>query len=168
VPFANDTSLWCIQSIFERHCDQDKKLIALSTFENRIPLTGGIEFKLLMPEPPQKRKTKSRKTWQLHNAISWIPVRIFGVRTKKGDIIWLLTTVPAEHLSPNNAMDLYRFRWQIELLFKRLKSILEFDQLPAKTEPLVKTWLLARLLAAILIERLLYEVEPFSPWGYFI
>jgi hypothetical protein len=149
-----------------RFCSQDKQLINLYALEKEVPLTGGIEFELLMPEPPLKKRTKSHKTWNLQKAVSWIPVRIIGGRTKKGNVIWLLTTMQTEDLSADNALDLYRFRWQIELLFKRLKSILNLDELPAKTEPLVKTWLLARLLAAILIERLLYDEEIFSPWGY--
>lgn len=149
-----------------RLCDFNKKVINFSLLERQVPMTGGTEFNFLLPEPPPI--TNSHKTWDLKKTLSWTNVRVIAARTNKGNIIWLLTTAPKERLSINEVLNLYRFRWQIELLFKRLKSILGFKKLPAKTEPLAKAWLLARLLAAVLIERLFYEDEPFSPWGYYI
>lgn len=41
----------------------------------------------------------------------------------------LLTSVPEEILSAREILELYRFRWQIELAFKRLKSLLNLDGL---------------------------------------
>ena len=61
---------------------------------------------------------------------------------------------------------LYRGRWQIELVFKRLKSLLGVGQL-AKYDPgSAKAWLQAKLLTALLMERLEREAFLFSPWGY--
>src|SRR5260370_10459590 len=54
---------------------------------------------------------------------------------------------PAEQI-----FDLYSLRWQIEIAFKRLKSILHIDQLQAKHPDLARTWLLAHIIAALLIE----------------
>jgi hypothetical protein len=61
---------------------------------------------------------------------------------------------------------LYRVRWQIELLFKRLKSLLHVDALPSREGPTAKSWLLARLIAAALAQRLVQPSGPLSPWGY--
>src|SRR5438094_1907872 len=47
---------------------------------------------------------------------------------------------------------LYRVRWQIELAFKRLKSILRLDRLPAKSPGLAQAWIAAHLLIALLVE----------------
>lgn len=48
--------------------------------------------------------------------------------------------------------ELYRLRWQIEIAFKRLKSLLNIDRLEAKDPELIRTWLLAHIIAALLIE----------------
>ena len=60
----------------------------------------------------------------------------------------------------------YRCRWQIELYFKRMKSILGLGDLPKKREDSCRAWLHGKLLVALLLERLLDNAEHFSPWGY--
>lgn len=63
-------------------------------------------------------------------------------------------------------MELYRHRWQVELAFKRLKSLLQLGHLK-KTDPEgAKAWLQGKLLVACLIETLIQTAEHFSPWGY--
>jgi hypothetical protein len=57
---------------------------------------------------------------------------------------------------------LYRLRWQIELLFKRLKSILKLDELKAKTETPIKVWFYSKLLLAAICEAL-DNTGRFSP-----
>lgn len=78
----------------------------------------------------------------------------------------LITNKPAEELSAEAAFDLYRFRWQIELCFKKMKSIGFLAQLPAKDAHLAKMILASKLLGALLIEQLAERYVSFSPWGY--
>lgn len=52
----------------------------------------------------------------------------------------------------NQIFELYRLRWQIEIAFKRLKSLLNIDRLEAKDPDLIRAWLLAHIIAALLIE----------------
>ena len=59
--------------------------------------------------------------------------------------------------------DLYALRWQIEIAFKRLKSLLHIDRLEAKDPDLVRTWLLAHIIAALLIEDHADEALDSSP-----
>ena len=62
----------------------------------------------------------------------------------------------------------YRYRWQVELAFKRLKSLLHLGHLK-KTDPVgAKAWLQGKLFVATLIETLIAVGERFSPWGYFL
>ncbi len=149
-----------------RLCDMERRRLAWEELESRVPRVGALEIELMMPEPPAS--WNSHKTWPLRRAESWALVRLIGVRPRTGRTIWLLTTAPKERLSTSAVIELYRLRWQIELLFKRLKSLLAFDALPARTEPLARAWLLSRLLAAALVERLTYVEPALSPWGYCI
>nr|MBW4093071.1 transposase [Pseudomonadota bacterium] len=52
---------------------------------------------------------------------------------------------------------LYRLRWQVEIAFKRLKSLGAFAALRASDPRLARSWLLAHLIAAVLIETSLCE-----------
>ena len=63
-------------------------------------------------------------------------------------------------------MDLYRGRWQIELVFKRLKSLLEAGHVPKSDDDSAKAWMQAKILSALLVDRVLLEGKFFSPWGF--
>lgn len=78
----------------------------------------------------------------------------------------LLTNLPSSELSAASALELYRFRWQIEICFKHLKSILEIDTLPAKDPRLAVTAIAAKMLGALLIEDFTARYVSFFPWGY--
>jgi hypothetical protein len=80
--------------------------------------------------------------------------------------IMVITDMPPDQLSSLQALELYRLRWQIELLFKRLKSILGFDQLRAKDHRLCQTYLLGKILGALVIDELTGKALDFFPWGF--
>jgi hypothetical protein len=80
--------------------------------------------------------------------------------------VFVFTTLSAADYPPARVLELYRCRWQVELAFKRLKSILATGHLK-KTDPIgAKAWLQGKLLAAVIIEALINLGESFSPWGY--
>ena len=97
-------------------------------------------------------------------------------RNKKGTVdlrtleaseyVILLTSAAPEKLTVQQAFELYRFRWQIELTFKRLKSILNLDELPAKNAALAQVILFAKLLGALLVDDYTERYVSFFPWGY--
>jgi hypothetical protein len=115
---------------------------------------------------PDSYSTDSGKKWALSAAKAWIPARIAGARTRTDTVVWVLTTLGRERIDSHNLLQLYRVRWQIELAFKRLKSLLHFDSLPSRQGPTAKSWMLARLLAAAVAEKLLDPNGSLSPWGY--
>jgi len=63
-------------------------------------------------------------------------------------------------------MEFYRRRWQVELAFKRLKSLLQLGHLKKFDKEGARAWLQGKLFVACLIERLILTAERFSPWGY--
>ncbi|MBD3268050.1 transposase [bacterium] len=80
--------------------------------------------------------------------------------------IFVFTTCGEEELTPTAALEMYRGRWQIELVFKRLKSILDLGHLHKTDEDGAKAWIQGKLFVALLIETLLRQAEIFFPWGY--
>jgi hypothetical protein len=152
-----------------RTYDMERRRIFLVENESTVPMVGEVEFNILIPVPP--KPTKSHRLWNSAKAIAWIPARAIAARVRtrdgrEGEVIWILTTVEASKLPAIAAMGLYRLRWQIELLFKRLKSLLHIDTLPSREGPTAKSWMLARLIAAALAQRLVQPSGPLSPWGY--
>jgi hypothetical protein len=77
--------------------------------------------------------------------------------------LMLLTSVSAERCPPQRIAALYRLRWQVELAFKRLKSLGGFSALPASDPALARTWLLAQLIVAVLSEDLVKQVLDSPP-----
>ena len=80
--------------------------------------------------------------------------------------IILFTTFPRDEFSATDVLEGYRFRWQIELIFKRFKQIAQLGHLP-KTDPVsVEAWLYGKLFVAILTQRIIDHADFISPWGY--
>lgn len=73
----------------------------------------------------------------------------------------MLANVPPERLTASDILAIYRLRWQIELEFKRLKSLLNLDYIRAPDPAVVRAYILTKLLGALLVE----ELARFSPWG---
>lgn len=66
--------------------------------------------------------------------------------------VMVVSNLPETTWSASQILELYRFRWQIELVFKRLKSLLFFDHLQATTDPaLAQTFLLTKILIALVL-----------------
>jgi hypothetical protein len=127
------------------------------SMERQVRLAGCAEFELAMPVPPDG----SRPNWKTEDAARTHAVRVIGSPTSKNGVIWLLTNLPAQELSKDDALSIYRTRWQVELYFKRLKSILDLDELPSRDPTTAHPWILLKLIAAALALKL--TSESFSP-----
>jgi len=64
------------------------------------------------------------------------------------------TSLQAEGYPAAEVLAAYRLRWQIELAFKRLKSLLHIDKLPARTDIGARSWLYPHLILALLCDDL--------------
>lgn len=72
------------------------------------------------------------------------------------DYIFLFTTCSEAELGVEDVLEIYKFRWQIEFFFKRLKSIIDLDKIKAKHDKLCDTFILGKLLAMLIIEKILF------------
>jgi Transposase DDE domain len=75
------------------------------------------------------------------------------------------TTLPPSW-SRRQVLELYRSRWQIELAFKRMKSIMGLGHRPKQDPESCRAWLHGKLLTSLLVERMIGAAEKLSPWGY--
>ena len=82
------------------------------------------------------------------------------------EYVILFTTVNRHNLKAEDVLSLFRGRWQIELAFKRLKSIIGIGHLPKHKPDSCIAWLYGKMLVALLVERWYREAEFFFPWGY--
>lgn len=82
------------------------------------------------------------------------------------EYIFVLATPGLDDLTAAQVLELYRARWQVELGFKRLKSLFDAGSVPNRDPEAVRSWIYAKLLAVLLIERLGEEARLFSPWGF--
>jgi hypothetical protein len=82
--------------------------------------------------------------------------------------VMVLTTLPQESFPPELILEYYRFRWQIELVFKRFKQIAQLGHLPKYDQQSAKAWLYGKLFVALLTEKLIHHAVALSPWGYSI
>lgn len=80
--------------------------------------------------------------------------------------IAVVTDLPPTECSCSHVLELYRMRWQIELAFKRIKSILGFKHLRAKDDDVCQSYLLAKILGALVIDELSDQALDFFPWGF--
>lgn len=110
----------------------------------KVPETGTVELPVSMKEWPSR-------------------LRAVGCRNPEGEVVWLLTDLSTEELPTGQVRELYRKRWQVELYFKRLKSLLDIDELPTRDGPSARAWIWAKLALSSLA--VLMAHERFSPCG---
>ena len=125
----------------------------------------------------KKNKTLRLGCFFLSSRGKFVPIRICAMIKPKdvienpeddtgfmNNFIVLVTSILDIHISAKDILELYRLRWQIELYFKRLKSLMGFGDIPNKTEAHIKIWLNAKLAVAIMLEIMTAQVD-FSPSG---
>jgi len=110
---------------------------------------------------------KSRQQWRTERARLIKNAKKSGKKLhprtlEAAKYVMLLTSLPADTFPASAVLAIYRFRWQIELAFKRMKSIAGLDELAAKKPELAQAWIYARLIAFLLAEQTAGEV-PESP-----
>jgi Transposase DDE domain len=101
----------------------------------------------LPPEAAERATAAVRRKHRRHYARH----QLLPLTIQSAGYLMLLTSLPPT-VPASEVLAAYRLRWQVELAFKRLKSLLGLDRLPAKGEALARSWLLAHLILALLIE----------------
>lgn len=122
----------------------------LNLLAEDVPVTGATDFEVVWHGPDKDCRR----------------LRLIGVRTSENKVCWLGTNLDANELPSADAAELYGTRWQIELMFKRMKTLLNLDELRSREGPTTKAFVYAKLITAFLALRLNDASEDFSPYGY--
>jgi hypothetical protein len=96
------------------------------------------------------RKQKHKPTALTRRMAGWVVV---------------VSNLPVDQWTPTQILALYRLRWQVELLIKRCKSILQLDHLRAQNPQVAQVYLLAKALGALLLHHgLRAETQAVTEW----
>jgi Transposase DDE domain len=79
----------------------------------------------------------------------------------------VFTTLPNTDASVE-LLEVYRLCWEVELTFKRLKSIARIGHVPKRDDQSSRAWLYGKLFVALLSQRLAQVGKTISPWCYFL
>lgn len=82
--------------------------------------------------------------------------------------ILVFTTLPQQVATTRQVLEYYRLRWQIELTFKRFKSIAQLGHVPKQNDQSSRAWLYGKLFVALLSQKLARVGSAISPWGYYL
>lgn len=132
----------------------------------QAPVPGGVVVPgrlvaLRLPKPLAEEARQRAKRAAAKNSKMVHPNTL-----KAAEYVLLFTTVPAAQLSAKAVLELYRYRWQVELAFKWLKQLLRIGRVPHKDPEAAAGWIQAKLVLALLLESLFRSARTFSPWGY--
>jgi len=130
-----------------------------------IPMKKGgipsIPGRLVVLRKSPEQAEKERKTRQAEAKKKGQKLK--ASTGESAQYLFLFTTLSREEADPSAILSTYRHRWQIEMLFKRLKSITGLDCIKARDPALASVVILAKLVAILLIQAIQGD---FSPWGY--
>jgi hypothetical protein len=118
---------------------------------------------LILAVPPDKAEIARNKVRRSANKRQY---QIDPNSELAAGFLIVATSLPAA-IPPGEICAVYRLRWQIELAFKRLKSLLRIDRLPTWTEAGSLSWLYPHLIFALLTDDICQEIldsPPFGPW----
>lgn len=156
--------------------------VILRTHPNHLPLTDdhGQPIDLVRWLRKRGRRTREVTGWIEHEQQSY-PVRVIATRLpprqaaaarerkakaarKKqrslhpdtlllAEWVVVVTTLPATDWDAEAVLRLYRVRWQVELLYKRMKQILTLNQIRSRTRERAEATIMAMLVAWVLQEQ---------------
>jgi hypothetical protein len=111
----------------------------------------------LSPQAAETARARARKASQKkHHQIKDNTLLAAG-------FLLLITNLPADLWPLELVSWLYRLRWQIELQFKRFKSLLHLDQVRVIDPHMLQVCLLCKVLAILLLDRLIGYTRQLMP-----
>jgi hypothetical protein len=133
----------------------------VATVEDKVRGLLSVPARLVVSRKPEEAAKAERQ--RILRAASRKGRQADPRTLKAAAFFFVLTSVPRQRLTAQQALELYRLRWQIEMTFKRMKGLLDLGDLPMKDPQLAYSYLAAKLLAALMLEDLTKDFLAFSP-----
>ena len=103
-------------------------------------------------------RRKLRKGWETRARDSY---RLLGLyNPEEGKYHFYMTNIPPERLSAEDVYNVYRARWEIELIFKELKSGYGLRDNHSRRKEVVEAFIYSVVLTLIVSRRILRAVTP--------
>lgn len=149
--------LKALRSLEEEGCSTEWSIMLINE-DNLIPgrLCVVRKSKTAIEQALKKLKRKESKK----------QVKLKAETVEFNKYVILFTTLSNHEYPLKTVLEWYRYRWQIELVFKRLKSLVGLGHLPKHDEVSARSWLYGKLFTGLLVEKLISQAKNISPWGY--
>jgi hypothetical protein len=116
-----------------------------------------LSVRICAVRKPQDAIGKTEK--RLHRQESKRQQTISAETKTFNEYIVVVTSLP-DTITAKQVLETYRLRWQVEIQFKRMKSILGFGELPKRRSGSITAWLNGKLMLALLMEQVIATVFP--------
>ncbi len=160
IPFDLTGTLRQMEQIPQPNPLNEPREWSVQALYGRGKTTKGLPIRLIiLPLPPEKAeiaRKKVRRSGSKHQR------QVDPHSELAAGFLMLATSLPAD-IPAHEICAVYRLRWQIELAFKRLKSLLNIDLLPTHTEAGSLSWLYPHLILALLTDDICQEILESSP-----
>ena len=94
------------------------------------------------------RAAQKEQIFQLYRS----KIQVTGYTKKLAGYLIVLTTLEKDEMSGEEVLSLYRLRWQIELRFKRAKSLMGLSENRCENPETIAIWLLTHLIGQLLLD----------------
>ena len=133
--------------------------VTLPDRRTRLSTTGRL-VALKLPAPLAARAKR-----RAQRVASDKSKRVHPNTLEAAQYVLLFTTLPPT-VPPERVLEWYRYRWQIELAFKRQKQLFLLGRLPHQDPASARGWIASKLVVALLLETMYRRARDFSPWAY--
>jgi len=137
---------------------------------------GSARVRALLKRPADERVLRLgasiRGSWDLDVQVrpspQWaidpspVTVRLVLLPGPRGEPRPYLTNLPPERWPPRVVGELYRLRWQVELVFKELKQHLNLESMPSGNEYAVQVFAWASLIALAVSRTIAAAIQPLA------
>lgn len=134
---------------------------------HEVELRAAVDRKITLPlrmiilrKPPEATEIIRKK---LRAKASRNQKKLKPATLIAAEYLMVVTSLPAANFPAEEVLTAYWLRWQIELAFKRLKSLLHIDCMPTHTTRASQSWLYAHLILALLCDDLSQDILESFP-----